>query len=187
MVEIALEDLTAALTTATQTLLPRVILQPELGLASEPVPPPDPEVVPPPPSVMATPQLIANKSYRFTYKSVRYLWLHILLERQGSGRISYDFYAVHDLVSLENNQSTEGAPPTEGAPFTPPTFTIQMDTRLDATTSPIGVVIDVAHDPDTSGSGEPAFGISFQITSALPAAYPYLTAAILRAMPMEEV
>lgn len=187
MVEIALDVLTAALSAASQTLLPRVILQPDLGQVSEPVPPPDPDVTPLPPSVMVSPQLIQNTAYRFTYQSVRYLWLHLFLEREGSGRISYDFYVVHDLPSLEGTQSSEGAPPVEGAPFTPPTFTVQTYTRLDATVVPIEVTIDVAHDPETSGSGQPAFGLTFQITNALPAFYPYLTAAIVRAIPMEEV
>lgn len=173
-ITINLEQFTKTLSSASNKTMGWVWLKPTPTPTNEttlPLP------IDPVPSVMGSYLYIDNTTYRFSYKSVRYVRLAYIMERGGSYQAG-ELSCFHNFITTVVVPTGEATLPTEPV-FTPPTIAVLGDT------SNLGVSFSFIHDTTSSGT-DPKFALAYKITDASTAAFPRFNAAYITAISPED-
>jgi hypothetical protein len=186
IISMEVNDLVSALSAGANRDLGTVLLVPEMVITSENTPPSLPDSVP---AVMTSFSLVPSGSYKFRYKETRFLKLYYLLERNSAWEFG-ELMILNQASATADDAITPVSEPTQ--PVVPPdptapTLTIMKNVLMWSSdlgdSGSLGVDLSAMQDPVTINK-DMMFGIAFKTTTATPAVFPVLRAAIALELPV---
>lgn len=179
MITVDMDVLTASLKAASAAYLPWTTLQATSYTLNEPVKPPIDIYTTP--AVMASQSFVPATEYMWRYKDTRQVIIEYIVQRGSSNWQTGRIRIFHDMDLTTAYSMDETKPQPLPDIFIP--HSLYVSNTVDVSVGDCGVNIFAAHD-SRSDNSEERFGITFQITNALPSVFPRMAATYVSVIPV---